>query len=41
MKEIPDPKNAMMLKDAAEHIEEMADRCLAASDSITVVAIGF
>ena len=41
IKEIPDPKNAMMLKDAAEHIEEMADRCLAASDSITVVAIGF
>ena len=41
IKEIPDPKNAMMLKDAAEHIEEMADKCLAASDSITVVAIGF
>ena len=41
MKEVPDPKNAMMLKDAAEHIEGMADRCLAASDSITVVAIGF
>jgi len=41
MKEIPDAKNAIMLKDAAEHIEEMADKCLAASDSITVVAIGF
>ena len=41
IKDVTSPKEAMLLKDAAEHIEEMADRCLAASDSITVVAIGF
>ncbi|NSL75857.1 MAG: DUF47 family protein, partial [Thaumarchaeota archaeon] len=40
MKEIPGAKDAMLLKDAAEHIEEMADRCLSAADSITIIAIG-
>jgi predicted phosphate transport protein (TIGR00153 family) len=40
MKEIKDAKDAMLLKDAAEHIEEMADRCSAAADSITIIAIG-
>jgi len=40
IKDITSPKEAMLLKDAAEHIEEMADRCLSASDSITIIAIG-
>ena len=40
MKEIKEAKDAMLLKDAAEHIEEMADRCSAAADSITIIAIG-
>ena len=40
MKEIPGAKDAMLLKDAAEHIEEMADRCLSATDSLTIIAIG-
>ena len=40
IKDITSPKEAMLLKDAAEHIEEMADRCLSAADSITIIAIG-
>ena len=40
IKDIPSTKDAMLLKDAAEHIEEMADRCLSAADSITIIAIG-
>ena len=40
MKEITAAKEAMLLKDAAEHIEEMADRCSSAADSITIIAIG-
>ena len=40
MKEVTGAKDAMLLKDAAEHIEEMADRCLSAADSITIIAIG-
>jgi len=40
IKEVTSPKEAMLLKDAAEHIEEMADRCLSAADSITIIAIG-
>ena len=40
LKDIPSTKDAMLLKDAAEHIEEMADRCLSAADSITIIAIG-
>ena len=40
IKDVTSPKEAMLLKDAAEHIEEMADRCLSAADSITIIAIG-
>ena len=40
MKEVAGAKDAMLLKDAAEHIEEMADRCLSAADSMTIIAIG-
>lgn len=40
IKEVTGVKEMILLKDAAEHIEEMADRCLQASDSIKIIAIG-
>ncbi len=39
-KQVKSLKDAVILKDIAERVEEMADRCLRASDSITIVALG-
>jgi len=39
-KDIESIKDLIVLKDIIEGIEDMADRCLAASDSMTIVAIG-
>ena len=37
--EIPNTKDLLLVKDAVEGIEGMADRCQAASDSLTILAL--
>tara|TARA_B100001971_G_scaffold66245_1_gene60985 strand:- start:299 stop:721 length:423 start_codon:yes stop_codon:yes gene_type:complete len=39
-KEVSSIKDLIVLKDIVEEIEDLADRCLTASDSITIVALG-
>ena len=39
-KEINSIKDLIVLKDIVEEIEDLSDRCLTASDSITIVALG-
>ncbi len=39
--EVQSIKDLIILKDIVERIENISDRCLAASDSITIVALGF
>ncbi len=41
MNEIDSVKDAIMLKDILERVETMADRCMTASDSITIIALGY
>jgi hypothetical protein len=38
--EVDSAKDLIMLKDIIESVEDLADRCLAASDAITIVALG-
>ena len=40
MKKVTDPKDVMLLVDLAEGLEDMADVCSSAADSITIVALG-
>jgi len=40
MRGVKSVKELMLLKDVTDGIEDLADRCLAASDSITIVALG-
>ena len=37
--EIPNTKDLLLVKDAVEGIEGMADKCQAASDSLTILAL--
>ena len=39
LNEIPNTKDLLLVKDAVEGIEGMADRCQAASDSLTILAL--
>ena len=39
LNEIPNTKNLLLVKDAVEGIEGMADKCQAASDSLTILAL--
>lgn len=39
MNEIPNTKDLLLVKDAVEGIEGMADKCQAASDSLTILAL--
>jgi hypothetical protein len=39
-KEVNSIKDLIVLKDIVEEIEDLSDRCLDASDSITIVALG-
>ena len=39
-KEVHSIKDLIVLKDIVEEIEDLSDRCLTASDSITIVALG-
>ena len=39
LNEIPNTKDLLLVKDAVEGIEGMADRCHAASDSLTILAL--
>jgi predicted phosphate transport protein (TIGR00153 family) len=40
MKSVKSVKELILLKDVMEGIEDLTDRCLAASDSITILALG-
>ena len=40
-KQVKTIKDVMILKDIAERVDDMTDRCLRAADSITIVALGF
>ena len=39
LNEIPNTKDLLLVKDAVEGIEGMADKCQAASDSLTILAL--